>query len=152
MLNKEGSQYVISTSEKTWQKDLWKLANKLKATVCFDCVGGDMTGRLFYALPDGAVMYHFGNLEGKRVAGIDSSELLFKRKELRGWWLMNWMREIGVDVIMKCHNFVVTEFLKEDNIFKTNYSRDFKLEEFNQALKYYSKNMSQGKIILRPNF
>jgi len=151
-LNKEGSKYVISTSEKTWQKDLWKLANKLNAKVCFDCVGGEMTGRLLFALPDESIMYHFGNLELKRISGIDSSELLFKKKELRGWWMPNWLREAGVEHLIKCRAFIVEEFKKSDNVFKTNFSKEFSLEDFDKALDYYSKNMSEGKVIMRPNF
>jgi len=151
MLKKEGFKHVISTSEKTWVKDLYNLANKLNAKVCFDCVGGEMTGRLLLALPDESIMYHFGNLEGKRVSGIDSSELLFKKKELRGWWLMNWLREVPIDVVVKSRNYIIEEFQKSDNVFKTNFSKDFTLEDFDKALDYYSKNMSEGKVIMRPH-
>ena len=150
-LNKEGSKYVLSTSEKGWQKELWKLSNKLNAKVCFDCVGGEMTGRLLTALPDESVLYHFGNLENKNVSAINSSDLLFKKKEVKGWWLMTWMKEVGVETLIKSREYIAEEFKNKDNIFKTNYSKDFNLQDFDKALDYYSKNMSEGKVILRPN-
>jgi len=53
---------------------------------------------------------------------------------------------------VKSRNYIIEEFQKSDNVFKTNFSKDFTLEDFDKALDYYSKNMSEGKVILRPNF
>ncbi len=86
-----GAKHIISTSNPNWFKQLRNLSQSLNANIFFDCVGGEMTGKFFTAIPDGSILFHYGNLEVKNIGGISSSEFLFKKKEMRGWWLNSWM-------------------------------------------------------------
>ena len=151
-LKKIGAKHLISTSNPKWTQELRVLSSQLKANIFFDCVGGDMTGKFFANIPDGSILYHYGNLEMKRIGGVDSSELLFKRKVMRGWWLTYWMRGITLEELKKWKSYVIDDFKFNRNIFFTNYSKVYQLEQVQQAIEYYMANMSEGKVIIKPNF
>ena len=151
-LTQIGAKYLISTSSPNWKKQLTELSGKLKANIFFDCVGGEMTGKFLAAIPDGSILFHYGNLEIKRIAGIDSSELLFKRKVLKGWWLTYWMRSISFEELKKWKEYVIDDFRSNKNIFFTNYSKVYQLEQVQQAIEFYMAHMSEGKVIIKPNF
>jgi NADPH:quinone reductase-like Zn-dependent oxidoreductase len=43
--------YIINTSEEDWEKQLYDLSRKLKATVCFEAVAGELTGKILNNMP-----------------------------------------------------------------------------------------------------
>ncbi len=43
----------------------------MKATVCFDAVGGDTTGIIFNNMPADSIVVVYGSLSGKDIAGIN---------------------------------------------------------------------------------
>lgn len=151
-LRKIGGKNLISTSNPNWWKDLRKVSAEHKANIFFDCVGGDMTGKMFSALPDGAILYHYGNLEFKRIGGIDSSEFLFKKKEMKGWWMTHWVRSITPEELKKWKDYIIEDFKSKSPIFFTAYSKIYPLDQVQQAIEYYTQNMSEGKVIIKPNF
>ena len=114
-LKKIGANYLISTSNPNWVKQLRELSTKLKANIIFDCVGGQMTGQCFAAIPDGSTLFHYGNLEIKRIGGIDSSELLFKKKVIKGWWLTYWIATISLEELNKWKNYIIDDFKSNRN-------------------------------------
>ena len=46
-----GAEYIVNSSLDTFTEDLTKLAQKLEATVFFDCIGGDITGQVLDWMP-----------------------------------------------------------------------------------------------------
>ena len=74
-----GADHVISTQESEWEQQLQQIAKELNSKIFFDCVGGNLPGKILSLLPNGAVLYNFGNLEIKKL-GVDSSSLIFKNK------------------------------------------------------------------------
>lgn len=97
-------------------------------------------------MPDGSVVYVYGALTPEPAA-ISPTELLFHNKELRGFWLAKWLEvtspEIFIPLLLK-----VAPLLKTD--LRTEVGREVPLEEGQEAVDYYLKNMSQGKIIYKP--
>ena len=150
-LNQIGATHVLDTSDKLWGKALETLATKLNAKIAFDCVGGNLPGKILSFLPKGSVLYNFGNLEIKPVS-IDSSSLIFKDKKVMGWWLLNWLKEISPKERNYWYKYVSSEIENGSDIFLTKISKRFDLKDIDHAIDYYNKNMSHGKIILKPKF
>jgi len=151
-LKKLGADYVISTSATNWKEEFHKISAELGVQSFFECVGGDMTASVLSLLPDGATVYHYGNLEGKPITGVNTSDLIFKRKKLEGWWLATWAEEVGPQEFFKWAGFIIQEFSKGSDIFDTAISKRVKLEEVNEAKDFYfGGNMSLGKVIINPN-
>jgi len=145
-----GAKYMVSTSNKNWKEELTKLCSDLKVSVCFDCVGGNFTGDMLKCLPNNSTLYHFGNLELKRLGHIDSVELAKNEKVIRGWWLNKWMNEAKPEEIQKMRDYVLDEMKSGKDTFDSTYSKVFSLDKFVEGLMYYLQNMSGGKVIIKP--
>jgi hypothetical protein len=150
-LKKLGADYVISTDEAGWENNLEKLSSELDAKIFFDCIGGRMSGKILSLLPKESIMYNFGNLDIKNVA-VDSTSLIFKEKKVQGWWLPSWLRQLNQKEYIKWTNYVSNDIKIGSDLFLTKISKDYQLNQINEAIKFYIKNMSEGKIILRPKF
>jgi len=148
-----GADYVISTSNENWQKDFQEIANGFNIQYCFEAVGSEITGTIMSLLPPCSTIIHYGNLEeGKPCSNINSRDLIFYKKKLEGWWLSNWIEEVGQELFTQWVYFVITEISKGSDIFETKISKRFKLEEINIAKEFYfGGNMSLGKVIINPN-
>jgi NADPH:quinone reductase-like Zn-dependent oxidoreductase len=151
ILNDFGAKYVISTSSPTWEKELAELANKLGAKYCFEAVGGEFTGRMISAMPNGSTIYHYGNLEMKQLTRLLTMDFIFKGKTLKGWILSKFFRETPKQRIREIMGIFKEEFSKENSYLETTYSKVFSLEEYEKAMEYYVTNMSQGKVIMKPH-
>ena len=150
-LKKLGADYVISTDESKWENTLEILAKELNATTFFDCVGGNLPGKILSLLPNDSTLYNFGNLELKKL-GIDSGSLIFKNKKVQGWWLLNWLKNISQEEKKKWFEYVSDDIKSGSDLFLTKISDEFTMKQINDAMKYYLNSMSEGKVFLRPKF
>jgi NADPH2:quinone reductase len=149
-LLKLGANYVINTTNEGWENELSELSRNLKATICFDAVGGDIVSKIFYALPDDSVVYNYGNLEFKNLSGFTTIDLIFSNKTLKGFWLKNWMSSITNEEKAFWWGYVRNELVNGD-LFATTISKKFSLYDIKEALVYYQKNSGDGKVVLTPN-
>jgi len=148
-----GADYVINTSTKDWQKTLKKLAAELNATMCFECIGGQMASEILTAMPYGSTLFNYGNLLFKPLEGFNSADFIFQDKKVAGWWLATWMMfKITAEERQKWFGYVVKELMSGSDLFKTAISKSFTLDKFNEALEFYKNNMSEGKVCLLPKF
>ena len=151
-LKKLGANFVISTSSKEWEAELSKLALENNALVGFDSVGGEMTGKMLSLMPNRSTLYHFGNMEDKNMSGITSVDLIFKEKNLIGWWLMLWMKTLKPEELIKWTNAVRSDLESDSIIFETQWRKDdYGLNDIDKAIVSYTNNQSLGKVIIRPN-
>ena len=146
-----GATHMISTSDPNWSNDLAKISKELGATILFDCVGGDLTGRFLSAMPNDSILYHFGNLELKRLGELDTNDLIFKNKKVLGWWLSGWLMTITNEEYLKYLHYIKEDLSSEKPILGTEYTKCFGLDQIEQAFEQYMGNPSEGKIIIKPN-
>jgi NADPH2:quinone reductase len=146
-----GADYVINTSNPTWEEELKKLCKENNIKNFFECVGGDYTGKILSCLPDNSTLYHFGNLELKRLGQINTSDFIFFGKKIVGWWLTAWVLNNNPDDNNKARKYIVDDLESGSDLFTTNVSNSYKFDEYQKAFEYYFTNMSEGKVIIRPN-
>ena len=65
ILAKEGAKFVLNSSEEGFDQKLKELASAHDARIAFDAIGGETTGRILAALPNGSTCYTYGALDGK---------------------------------------------------------------------------------------
>lgn len=152
ILKQIGADYVINTSDKDWQKQLKKYAHELDAKICFECIGGDIGSKILSAMPYGSTIYNYGNLLFKPLEGFNSTDLIFFNKRVDGFWLGTWLNQITPEEKAFWFGYVIKELYANSEVFKTNTSKRFGLENFKEAIEFYKSNMSEGKILLSPNF
>ena len=63
-----GAKYVLNQDSPSFFEDLQKLIDELKATVLFECVGGDLPGEIFKRMPAKSHMVVYGNLSKQKVS------------------------------------------------------------------------------------
>lgn len=90
LLKDLGASHVVVTSEDNWKDTLKSKIDELKATVAFDAVAGDGAGDLIKLLPDKGTLFIYGALAGA-AGGIDPIELIYKEKQIKGFFLTQWM-------------------------------------------------------------
>lgn len=101
MLKGMGATHVICTADEDWMTQLKALVKTLDIRVAFDAVAGDMTGALMTCLPSRSVVYVYGVLSAEPVGGLDPIDLIYRRKEVRGFHVAkDWLSKGGPAAIL----------------------------------------------------
>lgn len=113
---------MISTSP-TFKEDLKKLAYELDAHICFDAVGGPQAAVILNCMPDCSSLYVYGNLSLKN-SEASQQDLIFKRKKIKGFWLVEWMKKLGI-----IEAFLLSKRLAKlySNVLSTNFVKKYPL-------------------------
>ena len=147
-LKAEGADYVLNSTAPDFESQLKEIAEKEQATIAFDAIAGDFTNKVITAQPAGSICYIYGGLSGRDVKNLSIMEL-FKGKRITAFSLTMHIEELAKSgKILEFFNEIHTRL---DTTFKSNVHKVFKLDEVVEALAYYEKNSSKGKILLQPN-
>jgi NADPH:quinone reductase-like Zn-dependent oxidoreductase len=146
LLEHEGAGHVFDSTDDDFDERLRETCTRLRATVLFDAVAGELTGRVLRAMPEGstAVVYGALSLEGCLV---DPRSLIFARKRVRGFWLSEWLRRQGA--LKKFRVAGKIQKLLADEL-RTEVRARLPLERALEGLQQYAREMTGGKIILVP--
>jgi len=150
-LKEIGADYVFNSSEENWEDEFRSICQSLNVKHFFECVGGSMTGKILNLLPYGSTVYHYGNLSLNEISDVKTGDLIFLKKNLTGWWLADWFQQITLDEIIYWKTYVIKEFESGSDLFDTGVSKSFSLEDHAKAIESYLINMSEGKILFKPN-
>jgi len=137
-----GADYVLNIKDKDFEEKLKKIANDESATICFEAVAGELTGKILNAMPPGSDLLMYGFLESGNIQ--ISVGALFAKKVVRAFYLYDHMggpeekQELGNKIQKKLKTTLKTEVVKV-----------YGFEEANEALEYYGKNASKGKVLLK---
>ena len=150
-LRELGAKHILNSSDPDFIKQLNVLSEKLRATIAFDAVSGEMTGQLVDAMPVGSKVYIYGRLSSGPMQ-IDPWKLLFQKKSVHGFWFPEWVKDRGMVQTLSVIRKVIKEF---DSGMTSHVSERFPIEDIHAAIATYEKNMndknaSQGKIVLVP--
>ena len=71
------------------------MATKMKATVAFDAIGGEMTNRMLNCMPKSSTIYVYGILDGPQVKNIDIKHFIYNNATVTGFFLPTWLEKKG---------------------------------------------------------
>jgi len=146
MLKAQGGKYILSSSEPDFQYQLKELAGRLKATIAFDAVSGEITGQLIDCMPTDSSVLIYGLLSSAPMP-IDPHQLIFYKKQVEGFWLPNWIQQRGVVktilTIRKAIKLVRAGF-------SSQIAEKVPLNAIYDAIAEYERNMTRGKVLLVP--
>jgi NADPH:quinone reductase-like Zn-dependent oxidoreductase len=143
-----GARHIVDTSDEKWQE---KLAAECKATNCmigFDAVAGDLTGNCLKAMPNNSVLHVYGGLSMQSVSQVRPTDLLFSGKKLHGFWLTAYLKTRSL-LGLKSMIGSVTSRLKDD--FLTEFAARYPLDKVAEAVVFYTRNMTAGKVCIQAN-
>lgn len=147
-LTGKGEKYVLNSTNNDFQNELRILASKLKATIAFDAVGGEMTAILFNVMPANSEVVVYGGLSGKDIGGLHPLELIFQNKKLSGFNLNQWIANKTSDELSEISNEIQDYIIKGE--FQTNIKASFSLDTIKDGIRTYIKCMSEGKVLFKP--
>jgi len=140
-----GADYVLNMQSEDFEKELKKLASETSASICFEAVGGELTVKVLKAMPNGSHVLCYGALQSAEIPSVSVGELLFGGKTLRGFWLSQILGTMsGIErgeLARECQKGLKTTLRSE-------VGKKFRLEEFGEAVEYYDKFSSKGKVLL----
>lgn len=148
LLRAENPKYfILNQSSENFTEDLKNIAKVQGAKLCFDAVGGELAVQIVNALPAKSTIYIYGSLSGKKVE-LDVGPLLFNAQSVRGFHAKHYMSSLGkLDMVRL---FLRYRKYRALGFFKTQVSRKYGLDEIKEALSYYKKNMTEGKVLIMP--
>ncbi len=143
-----GAEFVLNSASDNFEAQLRNECHRLSATICFDAVSGDMTGRVLNAMPKRSTVIVYGVLSYSPAGGIDGRELLFGQKQVRSFWLTPWIRNAGILKIYQAFGQIQNRIA--DGSFATHVRQKLKLEDVPSGLIEYQRQMTSGKILIVP--
>ncbi|MBV8374579.1 MAG: zinc-binding dehydrogenase [Candidatus Eremiobacteraeota bacterium] len=147
LLREIGAEHVLDSSQPSFDADLRRLCTALNATIGFDAVTGELSGRMLRAQPKGSRLIVYGSLS-ESPALVDPRSLIFDEKQVSGLWLSSWMSRWNPLQQLRITGRV--QALLSTDLASAIQGR-FALENVRLALERYTAAMSAGKILLVPS-
>ena len=146
LLTREGAGCVLDSSAEDFDASLREHCKRLRATVLFDAVAGETTGRVMRAMPAGATAVVYGalSLEGCLV---DPRALIFERKRVRGFWLSDQLRRQGAIKTFRASGEIQKHLSNE---LKTEVRARLSLGQAVEGIRQYAREMTGGKVVIVP--
>jgi NADPH:quinone reductase-like Zn-dependent oxidoreductase len=147
-LRAQGESIIVNSVDPDFEQKLREVSVDKNTCIAFDAVGGDMSGTIINALPDGSELILYGGLSGKPVGGINTLDIIFKGKSIKGFNLGQWKEETGHEKFLEIADELQGLIIK--GTLRTRIQGAFQLKEVQAAMEQYIRNMSAGKIIFKP--
>ncbi|MGA2796207.1 MAG: zinc-binding dehydrogenase [Thermoguttaceae bacterium] len=148
LLRSLGAEQVLNSEVAEFTDQLRDLCGRLRATVAFDAVAGEMSGKLLQAMPPKSTVLIYGVLSGENCCGIDPADLLFQDKRIEGFYLSNWLKRRGSIRTLFAANRVQRMMIS--GRLRTEIAHRLRFADLQQGLLDYCKNMTAGKAIITP--
>jgi NADPH:quinone reductase-like Zn-dependent oxidoreductase len=145
LLREAGEEHVLVSAEPDFDEQLKALAHKLGASIAFDAVGGEMTGRLQRAMPHGGRIILYGGLSGD-TATVDIPATIFTAKSVEGFWLPLEMKRLGTLGLL---GRIRTVQRAGEAIFGAPVLARLTYEQIGEALALQPRG-TEGKVLLVP--
>lgn len=147
-LKAEGEEYVLDSSTDNFVEDLKEMAYQLNATMAYDAVGGEMTAQLINAMPPDSEVIIYGGLSGMPITGMNPMGLIFDRKILSGFNLMDWMANLEDGEFEEVSDYLQDLFI--NGTLKTDIQGSYSYTDVVTGIRAYIGEMSEGKILIKP--
>lgn len=144
-----GAQHVLNLADDGFAGRLRDLCQRLNATAAFEAVAGELTGAVLHAMPRGATAYVYGALSEQVCNNINPIDLIFERKTITGFFLASWVERRGLWGVVRAADRL--QRLMLDRRIETQVQRSVSLDEACAGLQQYVRQMTAGKVLIRPH-
>lgn len=148
-LRELGAKIILNSEALNFKENLKKEAERLNASLAFEAIGGTMTGFLLKQMPSHSKVLVYGSLSESNCSDISPIDLIFREKSIEGFYLGAWLKQKNIWELYQITKTVQRLFAK--GAFHTRISSEVGLEEAPKALAAYVKEMSSGKVLIKPH-
>ena len=142
-----GAEHVLDSSDGQFASTLRELAQRLRATIAFDAVGGSQTQLLLNALPFGSTLVIYAGLAGE-PSSFNPRTIAGEDKKITGFYLGNWMTRRGMLGMLRDIRRV-QRLIGSD--LQTTIRARLPLSAAQTAMESYRADMTAGKVLLVPD-
>jgi NADPH:quinone reductase-like Zn-dependent oxidoreductase len=93
-LKELGAAEVIVTGDPNPLDAAQAILKTLKPRILLDAVGDQFTADLFFAMPSQARWVNYGKLSTEAPALAELGQMIFRGKQIEGFWLTRWMKQV----------------------------------------------------------
>jgi len=144
-LKKEGDDYVLNSEWPDFETKLKEIINKEQTTISFDATNA-LYKKFLKNSPPNSLCYIYGILEGGTFEDLTTTKIENGKTGLLYKNYLDEFKEKGE--LDKFYNEIHSRLT---TTFKTSIQKVFLLEEIFQAIDFYEKNSSKGKVLIKPN-
>jgi NADPH:quinone reductase-like Zn-dependent oxidoreductase len=144
-LLRNGAEHALTTSEADFDRAFAELSACLRTTAIFEGVGGDLVGRLAPLAPFGSTFFFYGFLAGPKPVSLPSA--VFMAKDLTMKRFSNFESATAKDPERLAAALGDLESLIEDPLFRTQIGREFRFEQFEEAMAYQQAGGAKAVLV-----
>lgn len=100
-LKELGAAEVIVTGDADPLGVAQTIFQSLKPRILLDAVGDQFTSDLFFAMPSHARWVNYGKLSTDAPALTELGQMIFRGKQIEGFWLTRWMKQVDQGRVMQ---------------------------------------------------
>ena len=113
----------------------------------FECVGGELPGKVFAKMPPKSTMVVYGNLS-KQNPSFDSYDFRWGDKNITSLILFRYISAIPAEERQKCFKLVTEDLASGGAIFGSRIVKEVLLDEWEAAIPESEKVASEGKYLI----
>lgn len=147
LLKKQGAPVVLNSRDADFGQQLRDVCRQHEARLAYDAVAGTLTLQLLEAMPRHSKVTVFGGLSYE-PAQANPGHLIFQDKVIDGFWLTSWLarkNSASLQTLWRRAQKLLASELKSE------IRRQYPFSETEKAIRAYQRNMTGGKVLLRPN-
>ena len=145
-LRAAGAAHVLDSSAADFDARLRALSAELGASLLLDAVGGETTGRVLGAMPNGSVARIYGMLSSEPCR-LDPHDLVFHGKRVEGFTMYEWLETTSLFGQMRAVGRVQGLI---DDVLATRVQEKAPLDDHERALSLALESSSEGKVLFVP--
>lgn len=136
---------VVLVDEEGVNEKVLELTGGKRPVLASNCVGGESATRLMSLLAPGGKMVTFGAMSKKSIK-VPNSFLIFKRVELHGLWVTEWLKEASFEEILAAYE-QLSQWMAEGKLHQAIDSV-YTLDKVNEAVARAQEEHRDGKVLL----
>jgi len=144
-----GADYVLNSEAGDFEAQLKEITQKEGVTIAFDAINGDFTDKLVKNLPANSTVHVYGMLSGDWKYNLAETKQFEDGKTVKGLVYTTYIEERKQKGEMDQYWEEIHAPLR--TIYKTEVHKVFPFDETLEAMEYYEKNSSKGKILIKSN-
>lgn len=121
---------------------------KMRPSTCLECIAGEMTGEILDFLGFESTVILYGLLSDKPASGIKVINFIGKAQTIESFILMNYLAK---KTLTQYFELILQAESMYQNELKTKINARYGLHQLPEAIEFYMKNQSAGKVILKPS-
>jgi len=144
-----GADYVLNSEAEDFEVQLKEIASKEQATIGFDAINGDFADKVLKNMPANSTVHVYGSLGGNLKYRLIDEEKFDDGKCISGLFYLTYIGEFKQRGEMEKYWEEIHAPLK--SLYKTEVHKVFPVDEAIEAMEYYQKNSSKGKVLIKYN-